>query len=69
METRDKMNTSEYKIIKRKLEAEGVSGYTFDKFKLYNADTFDKFTRQAEINESIAIRDYKQIIQKEGKRQ
>jgi len=63
------MNTSQYKIIKRKLEGEGISGYAFDKWKLYAPDTFDKFTQQADISESVAIQNYKGLIQREGKRQ
>ena len=55
--------------LKRRLKAEGISEREYNRFKLYNPDTFDKFTEQAYINEGVAVRDYKKLIHRGSKRQ
>ena len=55
--------------LKRKLNAEGISDSEFNRFKLYNPDTFDKFEGQSYISEGVAVKDYKKLIHRGSKRQ
>ena len=46
----------------------GIEASQVDYFKLYNPDTFDKLSRQAKINVSVAVNDYKGMIITDSKR-
>ncbi len=55
--------------LRKKLKDEGISEREYNRFKLYNPDTFDKFEGQAYISEGVAVRDYKKLIHGGSKRQ
>lgn len=54
--------------LSHKLQKESIAENTFDRFKLYYPDTYDKLIRQAKINEDVAVDVYKGIIRASNKR-
>lgn len=62
------MNRQQDKRITQKLQKQGVAEATFNSFKLYYPDTYDRLIRQAEVSEDVAVDVYKGIIQASKKR-
>lgn len=56
------------KDILKKLEEIGINEVEFDTFKLYNPDTYDKFTQQAKFSVDVAVKNYEGVIRTSNKR-